>query len=168
MIITPAQCRAARALLQWSQDDLESHAKVAKKTIADFERGAQIPYERTLKLIAVAIEDAGIEFISENGGGGGVRSKKASARLLRKRVSHFKNRASLSVSYQGNEYRVLVPARILDDLDRTRHKSSAELEASINQHLNLILDCAAAKINSGGADEEGNVLLQSDDFPKSS
>jgi transcriptional regulator with XRE-family HTH domain len=48
MSIVPEQSRAARALLEWSQEDLEAKSNVAKKTIADFERGAQIPYARTL------------------------------------------------------------------------------------------------------------------------
>ncbi len=73
MDITPAQCRAARALLNWSQDRLETAAKVARKTIADFEREARRPYVRTLKDISAALEAAGVVFIPENGGGPGVR-----------------------------------------------------------------------------------------------
>ncbi|WP_424138576.1 helix-turn-helix domain-containing protein [Roseomonas chloroacetimidivorans] len=73
MELTPAQCRAARALLNWSQDQLESAAKVARKTIADFEREARTPYDRTLAAIRAALEAAGVEFIERNGGGPGVR-----------------------------------------------------------------------------------------------
>ena len=40
MSLSPAQCRAARALLNWTQEDLVRNSKVTKKTIADFERGA--------------------------------------------------------------------------------------------------------------------------------
>ena len=77
MELTPAQCRAARALLNWSQDQLEASAKVARKTIADFEREARTPYDRTLAAIRVALEAAGVEFIPENGGGAGVRLRRA-------------------------------------------------------------------------------------------
>jgi transcriptional regulator with XRE-family HTH domain len=73
MSITPAQCRAARALLEWKQTELETAAKVARKTIADFEGGARVPYLRTLEAIRAALEAAGVEFIAENGGGAGVR-----------------------------------------------------------------------------------------------
>jgi hypothetical protein len=45
------------------------------KTIADFERGARKPYERTLRDVEMALEDAGVEFIPNNGGGPGVRLK---------------------------------------------------------------------------------------------
>lgn len=76
MIITTEQCRAARALLGWSQTNLAEAASTATKTIADFERGARIPYERTLQDLKDALEKAGIEFIPENGGGAGVRLAK--------------------------------------------------------------------------------------------
>jgi transcriptional regulator with XRE-family HTH domain len=75
MSISPAQCRAARALIGWSQNDLETAAAVAKKTLADFERGARTPYARTLVAIRNALELAGVEFIERNGGGPGVRLK---------------------------------------------------------------------------------------------
>jgi DNA-binding XRE family transcriptional regulator len=68
-----SQCRAARALLHWGQEDLEKAASVAKKTIADFEREARTPYPRTLTDIRAALERAGVEFIDENGRGPGVR-----------------------------------------------------------------------------------------------
>ncbi|WP_173980529.1 helix-turn-helix transcriptional regulator [Magnetospirillum sp. UT-4] len=73
MPITPAQSRAARALLGFSQQELADRAKVGKQTLADFERGARTPYHRTLRDIEATLEDAGIEFIPENGGGVGVR-----------------------------------------------------------------------------------------------
>lgn len=68
-----AQCRAARALLGWSQDELAGASSVNKKTIADFERGARQPFDRTLRDLREALEAAGIQFVSENGGGAGVR-----------------------------------------------------------------------------------------------
>lgn len=74
--IAPAQCRAARALLNWSQDELERSSQVARKTIADFEREARQPYPRTLEALRAALEAAGVEFIEQNGGGPGVRLSK--------------------------------------------------------------------------------------------
>src|SRR5260370_13755144 len=67
MTFTHAQCRAARALLNWSQEDLVAHSKITKKTIADFERGATHPRPQTLAQIAVAFEAAGIEFFDGAG-----------------------------------------------------------------------------------------------------
>lgn len=73
MSFTPAQCRAARALVGWSQDQLASVSKVAKATIANFELGNREPYQRTLDDIREALEGAGVEFT--NGGQPGVRVK---------------------------------------------------------------------------------------------
>lgn len=75
-MIISAQCRAARALLNWSRKDLADVAKVAERTIVDFERGAREPYERTLRDIREALEGAGVVFIEQNGDGPGVRLKK--------------------------------------------------------------------------------------------
>jgi len=55
---------------------LSKAALVAERTLIDFERGARQPRERTLTDIRRALEDAGIVFIDENGGGPGVRLKK--------------------------------------------------------------------------------------------
>ncbi|WP_262299714.1 helix-turn-helix domain-containing protein [Microvirga sesbaniae] len=69
------QCRAARALLGWSRDELAKRSKVSNATLADFEAGKRTPYDRTLADIQKALEEAGIQFIPENGGGAGVRFK---------------------------------------------------------------------------------------------
>jgi transcriptional regulator with XRE-family HTH domain len=66
-LLLAAQCRAARALLGWSQDDLVAQSTITKKTIADFEREATRPYPRTLAAIQRALEDAGVEFLPDNG-----------------------------------------------------------------------------------------------------
>jgi transcriptional regulator with XRE-family HTH domain len=67
----PAQCRAARALLNWSLDELVRRSGITKKTIADFERGATTPRPRTMVALERAFTRAGIEFF--NGGAPGLR-----------------------------------------------------------------------------------------------
>lgn len=76
--MTPAQCRAARALVRLSQGEVATAADVGAKTIADFEResGREL-HPRTLAAIRAALEAAGVEFIPENGSGPGVRLRKA-------------------------------------------------------------------------------------------
>ena len=71
--ISPGQCRAARALIGLSQGDVAKASGVSEKTLADFEREARQPYDRTLAAIRAALEAAGVEFIPQNGGGPGVR-----------------------------------------------------------------------------------------------
>jgi transcriptional regulator with XRE-family HTH domain len=71
MMLHRLQCRAARALLEWSQVELAHQAGVTTKTVADFERGATEPYRRTLAQIAEALELAGVELLYD--GAPGVR-----------------------------------------------------------------------------------------------
>ena len=74
--ITPAQCRMARAALELGVRDLATAAKVSTNTITRFEGGEALR-GRTVAAIRAALEAAGIAFIAENGGGLGVRLKRA-------------------------------------------------------------------------------------------
>jgi transcriptional regulator with XRE-family HTH domain len=71
--ILPAQLRAARALVDWSREDLAAAAKTTTRTLARIEAGETEPRGSTLAAIRAALEAAGVEFIAENGGGAGVR-----------------------------------------------------------------------------------------------
>jgi transcriptional regulator with XRE-family HTH domain len=73
MAFSPAQCRAARGLLDWSQQQLADAARVGVVTVRQFEGGASQPRNATLDVLQRALESAGVEFIAENGGGPGVR-----------------------------------------------------------------------------------------------
>jgi transcriptional regulator with XRE-family HTH domain len=75
-MITPGQCRAARALLNWSQQDLAAKSGIGIVTVHQLEAGTNQPRRATIDVVRRAFEGAGIEFIDENGGGPGVRLKK--------------------------------------------------------------------------------------------
>jgi transcriptional regulator with XRE-family HTH domain len=75
-VITPSQCRAARGLLEWSQQELAERAQVGVVTIHQLEAGTSEPRRATLQAIRRAFESAGVDFIDENGGGPGVRLRK--------------------------------------------------------------------------------------------
>ena len=76
--ITPAMSRAARSLIDWTQQQLADAAKVGLSTVKAFEVGRSVPVTNNLLAIRVALESAGIEFIHENGGGAGVRMRERS------------------------------------------------------------------------------------------
>jgi transcriptional regulator with XRE-family HTH domain len=63
ILLSPAQVRAARALLAWSQQDLSKHAHVGVSTVADFERGQRTPVPNNSEAIRIALEKAGITFL---------------------------------------------------------------------------------------------------------
>ncbi len=64
-MITPAQCRAARALLDWSQQDLAKAAHLGLSTIRDFEKGRRVPTHNNLRGIKLALEESGVEIGAE-------------------------------------------------------------------------------------------------------
>jgi transcriptional regulator with XRE-family HTH domain len=68
----------ARAGLGMTAEALAAVAGVSKVTLSDFEIGKRSPHPRTLAVLRTALERAGVEFIAENGGGPGVRMRKAS------------------------------------------------------------------------------------------
>jgi len=72
-MLTPAQCRAARALLAWTQQQLADEARVGVQTIRLLEGGHTIPRRATLQVIQRAFEQAGVDLIGPGEGGPGVR-----------------------------------------------------------------------------------------------
>jgi transcriptional regulator with XRE-family HTH domain len=79
-MLTPAQCRAARGLLDWTQQELADAAQIGVATVRLFEGEATESRQATLAVLRQAFELAGVEFIDENGGGPGVRLKRQQKR----------------------------------------------------------------------------------------
>ncbi len=74
--MSPAQSRAARALLGWTQPQLADAAGLGISSIADFERERHMATERTTSKIRAALEGAGVVFLDIgeiSNGGPGVR-----------------------------------------------------------------------------------------------
>ena len=81
-MLSSDQIRGARAILRLSQADLAEAASVSLETIKRLEamQGELKVRLDTLTRIKDALERAGVEFISENGGGAGVRLAKRGKR----------------------------------------------------------------------------------------
>lgn len=61
--ITPAQCRAARALLDITQPDLAERSGLGLSTVVDYEKSRRPVSERAIAELRSALERAGIRFI---------------------------------------------------------------------------------------------------------
>jgi DNA-binding transcriptional regulator YiaG len=71
MTLTAEQCRAARAWLAWSQDDLAKAADIGLSTLRDFEGGKREPIANNRKAIQAALEREGFGFpVALDDGGG--------------------------------------------------------------------------------------------------
>jgi transcriptional regulator with XRE-family HTH domain len=79
-LIKSPQCRAARALLDWTQAELATRTAISAVSIRAFERGGEMR-ESNLKLVRFTFEAAGIVFEDAGEmveGGIGVRLKGSS------------------------------------------------------------------------------------------
>jgi transcriptional regulator with XRE-family HTH domain len=73
MSLTPSQCRAGRALLNWTQADLAGRAGVAINTVKFFEMGKRTPQRANREILRETMEAAGVDFIDRDNGGPGAR-----------------------------------------------------------------------------------------------
>jgi len=75
----PAQCRAARGLLGWNQEELANQAGVSRSTVREFEAGHHELHRSTQTLLVQALEGAGVRLIDAGDQGCGVRLAKPSS-----------------------------------------------------------------------------------------
>lgn len=76
MPLLPSQCRAARALLNWTQADLAEKADIAINTVKFFEMGERVPQKANRQKMREVLEAAGVEIIERNHAGPGARLKR--------------------------------------------------------------------------------------------
>jgi hypothetical protein len=72
--ISAVQVRMARVALGWGVRELAAAAQISGDTLNRLEKG-DVLRPRTVAAVRQALEDAGVIFIAENGGGPGVRLK---------------------------------------------------------------------------------------------
>lgn len=71
-MLEPQQCKAARALLDMTQEQLGRATNLSPGSIRSFER-RNIMRPSNRKLLRLTFEAEGIQFIDSNGGGPGAR-----------------------------------------------------------------------------------------------
>jgi transcriptional regulator with XRE-family HTH domain len=164
MTISAAQCRAARGLLDWTQDQLAENAQVARATIADFERNVRKPMRQNLVAVVASFEAAGVDFISENGGGAGVRFRKVELEF-NKTVTPDGDDVSLSVRYRDTDYRAVITREVLDDLDRTGYRTFADRAGAVQKHLPLLLRAIEKKLEHGEVGRTRRIVIDHSALP---
>ena len=73
MDLLPEQCRAARGLLDWTQEHLATRAGVSRSTVRDFERHRHVLHRTTESLLIMTFHDAGVMLLPPGECGPGVR-----------------------------------------------------------------------------------------------
>ena len=62
-MITPAQCRAARGLINWSQKRLAEVSHLGESTLRNFEAGRGTPSHNNMSAVKASLENAGVVFV---------------------------------------------------------------------------------------------------------
>ena len=83
--LTPAACRAGRALLEWTIDDLAQHAGIGRATVANYESGKRPAFASTEQKIVDAFAAQGVEITNGDGTGARLRSAKPKRAKAKKR-----------------------------------------------------------------------------------
>ncbi len=73
MDLSPEQCRAARGLLDWTQEMLASRAGVSRSTVRDFECHRHVLHRATESLLVHTFQEAGVMLLPADEHGPGVR-----------------------------------------------------------------------------------------------
>jgi DNA-binding XRE family transcriptional regulator len=77
VMLTPRQLVAARALLDWTREDLAKHSRTSKDTVFGFEGRGRNPKLTTVQAWIAALHRAGVELLDESDDHGpGVRLRK--------------------------------------------------------------------------------------------
>jgi transcriptional regulator with XRE-family HTH domain len=102
--MSPEQCRAARAWLNWSQNELAAKAQVSNSTLRDFESGRRVPIANNLLAIRRALEDAGMQLLfsqeDEKPWGVAVRAEDGEREKLRNQNHRKRQPSSKSITRQ--------------------------------------------------------------------
>ena len=83
--LTPAACRAARALLEWTIDDLAHHAGIGRATVATYESGKRPAFASTEQKILDAFTQHGVEITNGAGTGARLLNSRTKRRKVEKR-----------------------------------------------------------------------------------
>ncbi|MGP1397361.1 MAG: helix-turn-helix domain-containing protein [Inquilinaceae bacterium] len=162
MQITADQCRAARSLLNWTQDQLATNAVVSRATITDFESSTRQPMKNNLRSIADCMFAAGVDFIPEEGDlGVGVRfSKRRVTYIKNVRVDHFNRRATIPMRYGGEGFTCVIDLDAVDDYYRASFTTNDEFEKAISDIFHVV--CAAAERHAKTHIRNGNMIVTYD------
>jgi DNA-binding XRE family transcriptional regulator len=161
-IIIPAQIRAARALLEWSQEKLASEAGVGVSTVRDVESQRRQLETSAASEIVRTLRNEGVIFVSGNAKEGpGVRLVAGRPHMIKPpTVMSMWDGMPFAVEWCGQRINVFVSREALDDLGqfRTQQPDAAYLEV-FNKFRGSILDGVAAALAAGQANDKGQLLL---------
>lgn len=136
-MLTIDQIRAARALLDWSQQDLAEHADLSQTGIARIENGTNKPNSKTIAKIEAAFDRANIEFI----GTSGLRKRTGEIRTLSgtQGFRELMNEVYEAAKTQDAELCLFngIPEKFIQHLEMDWYEMHAKRMANLNTNYKL-------------------------------
>ena len=163
-VVIPAQIRAARAMLDWSQEQLASAAEVALTSVRDLESGKRAADTGTATAVRRALENEGVEFVSGSvEAGPGVRLVANRPNIIRRPTTMtIWDGMPFTVEWQGKEVTVFVARDAIEDLGRhTGNESDAEYLKTFDRFRGSILDGVRQAIQDRkNIDRQGRLIVR--------
>lgn len=164
--ITPAQIRAARALLGISQEDLAASAEVGLNSVRDVEGQRRGDEVGAVKAIVRALENEGVTFLPGDAANGpGVRLGTQLPNVLVRPTRMASGVLPFTVEWKGKRVIVCVEREPLEDLERGNFNTDAQFVAAFEKNRRTVLEAAASAIDAGRVMRDGRVYLSGEDFP---
>jgi DNA-binding XRE family transcriptional regulator len=167
-VIVPAQIRAGRALLSWSQEQLAQEADVGLSTIRDTESEKRAADTAAVAAIRRALWNGGVVFVSGRPGEGpGVRLVADRPNVIRRptTVQKFEG-MPFGVEWHGRAITVFIVIEVLDDLDG--HGGNTTDEAylkTFDRHRGQILDAVTVAVTDPqNFDHYGRLYIRQKDL----
>jgi len=159
-LITAAQMRAGRGLLDWSQERLAEAAGVGLSSVRDFEKERRAGDTNSRKALRQALEQAGLMFLWGDGGlGAGVRWRAELPSVLRRPTRPDKRDALIvSIEWRGGEAEIYLTGEALDALSPKLAKPT-DVVALFEAHRATILIAARSAIERGRLGPDRRVSL---------
>ncbi|MEY9387538.1 transcriptional regulator with XRE-family HTH domain [Bradyrhizobium japonicum] len=164
-IIVPAQIRAARAMMEWSQEELAEKSEVSLSTVRDVESQRRPLDTSAAASIHRALENAGLIFIpGAPNAGPGVRLVAGRPQVIRPpTVMTMWDGLPFAVEWQGKAITVYLSREAIDDLGRFRgDHPNAEYLKVFEKYRGSILDDVARALKAGKGTDKGLRLTGAD------
>lgn len=163
MRITADQCRAARGLLDWTQEELATNARVSRATVADFESSSRQPMTNNLRSMADCMFAKGIEFISEEGDKGvGVRFREPKLEYIKnfQRIDLYDGRATMRMRFAGKDFLCHIELDAVTQHHQEHFETEAQFARPLSEMLHVILTAVERHAGTHILDGEMTVTRQ--------
>ena len=140
------QIRAARALLDWSQEDLAGTSGLSVNTIRKIEMGHISPRNLTTNVIRQAIENAGLEFIDPEG----IRRRHDDITVYQglAELNDFLEDIQQTVKNTADEIAVVVGANSNLFLSDNMNKHCDKFTQILNAYKGITIKCLLSDVSS--------------------